>query len=188
MSWFDEGPAFRRLTRVAIVLASAGLLAGCFEPLYGERSVSGGPGLRERLSSVDVAQIDAANGTPEARLAVEIRNALLYDMTGGHGSVSPTHRLVIKLATSKQSVIVDVTSARPDIENYGIDATYTLTELATGKPVMSGTTFSHVSYDIPGGEQRFARARGLRDAESRAAKGIADNIKARLASYFVAGT
>jgi hypothetical protein len=30
--------------------------------------------------------------------------------------------------------------------------------------------------------------RGLRDAETRAAKVIAENIKSRLASYFVAGT
>jgi LPS-assembly lipoprotein len=188
MSWFREGPAFRRLTRLAIVLASAGLVAGCFEPLYGERTLTGGPGLRDHLSSIDVAQIDAANGTPEARLAVVIRNTLLFDLTGGHGGASPTHQLVIKLRSTKQSVIVDVTSARPDIENYGIDANYTLVELATGKTVMSATTFARVSYDIPGGEQRFARARGLRDAESRAAKGIAESIKARLASYLVAGT
>jgi LPS-assembly lipoprotein len=45
-----------------------------------------------------------------------------------------------------------------------------------------------VSYERPGQAQRFARARGLRDAENRAAKLIADNIKARLASFFVAGT
>jgi hypothetical protein len=30
--------------------------------------------------------------------------------------------------------------------------------------------------------------RGLRDAETRAAKVIADNIRARLVSYFAAGT
>ena len=51
-----------------------------------------------------------------------------------------------------------------------------------------GSTFSRVSYNIPGQEQRFAGARGLRDAENRAAKVIADNIHSRLASYFVAGT
>jgi len=45
-----------------------------------------------------------------------------------------------------------------------------------------------VSYDIPGQQQRFARSRGLRDAEDRAAKVIADNISQRLASFFVAGT
>ena len=56
------------------------------------------------------------------------------------------------------------------------------------KSVMTGTTFSRVSYDIPGQLQRFARARAFRDAEDRAANEIAENIQTRLASYFVAGT
>jgi LPS-assembly lipoprotein len=54
--------------------------------------------------------------------------------------------------------------------------------------VVTGTTFARVSYDIPGQEQRYARVRGLRDAELRAAKVVADNIRSRLASYFIAGT
>jgi LPS-assembly lipoprotein len=73
------------------------------------------------------------------------------------------------------------------MNDYGIDSAYTLTELATGKVVVRGTTFARVSYNIPGQEQRFAGERGLRDAENRAAKEIADNIQSRLASYFVAG-
>ncbi len=85
-------------------------------------------------------------------------------------------------------MIVDINTARPDIQNYGIDATYTLTDVATGKKVVSGTTFSRVSYNIPGQQQRFAGDRGLRDAENRAAKVIAENIRTRLASYFAAGT
>ena len=76
---------------------------------------------------------------------------------------------------------------RPDLENYGIDATYSLTDLTTNKTVVTGRTFARVSYDIPGQEQRFARARGLRDAENRAAKVIADQIQSRLASFFAAG-
>ena len=86
------------------------------------------------------------------------------------------------------SIIVDPTTARPDIENYGIDATYELKDNATDKTVLTGTTFARVSYDIPGQAQRFARSRGLRDAEDRAAKVIADNINQRLASFFIAGT
>ena len=54
--------------------------------------------------------------------------------------------------------------------------------------MLHAQTFARVSYDIPGQAQRFARDRGLRDAEDRAAQQIADNIKARLASFFVAGT
>jgi LPS-assembly lipoprotein len=117
-----------------------------------------------------------------------LRNALLFDFTGGTVATSPTHRLTIRLASQRTQVIVDLTSARPDVENYALDATYTLTELATGKSVVTGTTFARVSYDIPGQTQRFARIRGLRDAETRAAKVIAEQIQSRLASYFVAGT
>ena len=76
----------------------------------------------------------------------------------------------------------------PSSENYGIDAQYNLIDLATEKSVMSGSTFSRVSYDVPGQLQRFARARAYRDAEDRAAQEIAENIQTRLASFFVAGT
>ena len=63
-----------------------------------------------------------------------------------------------------------------------------MTDIATNKPVVNGQAFARVSYDIPGTEQRFARVRALRDAENRAASVIAEQIKSRLASYFVAGT
>jgi LPS-assembly lipoprotein len=170
-------------------MAIAALTAGCFQPLYGEHSpTAGGPVLREQLSAVDVLQIEAPKGTDESRIAVEIRNALLFDFTGGGSQTSPTHRLKITMNSTRAAVIVDVNTSRPDIENYGINATYSLTEIATNKIVVTGQTFARVSYDIPGQQQRFARVRGLRDAESRAAKVIADNIMSRLASYFVAGT
>jgi len=179
----------RRVIRAAAALAIAALAGGCFQPLYGERSgVDGAPVLRDQLSSVDVLQIEAPKGTDEARLAVEIRNSLLFDFTGGGASASPTHRLKIAMSSTRASVIVDINASRPEIENYGINATYSLMEIATKKVVVTGQTFARVSYDIPGQQQRFARQRGLRDAESRAAKVIANNILSRLASYFVAGT
>ena len=94
----------------------------------------------------------------------------------------------MRISTTRLSVIVDLSSARPEVENYGITATYSLVELKTGKPVLSDQTFSRVSFDSPGGQQRFARVRALRDAENRAAQVLADSIRNRLASYFVAGT
>ena len=138
------------------------------------------------MAPIDPA--NAPNGTRLARVGVEVRNELMYDLTGGGPPAAPTHRLNIRLTATNLQVIVDINTARPDVENYGLNATYTLTDIATGKQVVTATTFSRVSYDIPGQQQRFARARGLRDAEDRAAKVIADNIRSRLASYFVAGT
>jgi LPS-assembly lipoprotein len=176
--------------RFAAAAALSALCAGCFQPLYGNQPLANAQGqsLREALSAVDVEQIQAQRGTATERLAVEVRNALVYDMTGGSGSAPPTHRLNVRIAPTRLQVIVDITSGRPNAENFGIDATYTLVDLATGKPVVNGTTFARVTYDVPGSEQRFARQRALRDAEDRAAKVIADNIKNRLASFFVAGT
>jgi LPS-assembly lipoprotein len=185
--WWHE-TQLGRFGRIAAALAIAVLAAGCFQPVYGERSVTGAPALREHLSAVEVLQIDALKGTDESRLAVEIRNALLFDLTGGADAAPPTHRLKISMSSTRASVIVDINTSRPDIENYGINASYVMTEIATGKIVVTGQTFARVSYDIPGQQQRFARIRGLRDAESRAAKVIAENIRSRLASYFVAGT
>src|SRR6266498_2579213 len=87
-----------RIVRAAMALAIAGLTAGCFQPLYGEQSpTAGGPVLREQLAAVDVLQIEAPKASDEARLAVEIRNAILFDLTGGGASASPTHRLKISM-------------------------------------------------------------------------------------------
>ena len=109
-------------------------------------------------------------------------------ITGGGAAMSPNYRLKIGLGSTNLQVIVDINTARPDIQNYGIDASYSLVEIATGKAVFSSTTFARVSYNVPGQQQRFAGDRGLRDAEDRAAKVIAENIRMRLGSYFTAGT
>jgi LPS-assembly lipoprotein len=173
--------------RLLAVVTLGAMTAGCFQPMYGEHTLAGGPGLREKLSAIDLADIKTATAN-DARLAVELRNGLSFAFTGGSGTTVPTHTLSVKMNTSRTSVIVDVNTSRPDIEQYGIDVSYSLKEIATGKVVLNANTFARVSYDIPGQEQRFARVRGLRDAESRAVRTISDNITQRLASYFVAGT
>ena len=178
-------------TRIAVrliaVAALAALTAGCFQPMYAERS-DGKPGLREKLMGVEVPPVDKPNASREARIQVEIRNALAFKLYGNATGMPPTHRLVLRFSTSRNSLMIDPATALPSSENYGIDAQYNLIDLATNKSVMTGTTFSRVSYDIPGQLQRFARARAFRDAEDRAANEIAENIQTRLASFFVAGT
>jgi LPS-assembly lipoprotein len=168
--------------------AAACLLAGCFQPLYGEHSIGGGPNIKAALSTVDISQIPAPSGTPEARIAVDIRNSLVFNVSGGSNPTVPAYRLNITMSSTRLTIIVDLTSARPELENYGLNVQYNLVDVKTGKVVFSDQTFARVSYDVPGQEQRFARARGLRDAENRAGQVIADAIKNRVASYFVAGT
>jgi LPS-assembly lipoprotein len=181
-----------RFLALGLAFGAAGLSAGCFQPLYGTTAASvegtGAPSsVRNALASVEVAEIDAPNGTPEARLGVEVRNDLIFGLTGGAAPLPPAYRLKINLKGNRQHVIVDITTARPDMEIYGIDATYSLIDLTTNKVVLNGRAFSRASYDIPGQQQRFARTRGERDAQNRASSIIAEQIKSRLASYFVSG-
>jgi LPS-assembly lipoprotein len=185
---FRTGLALQNLVRVVLVLAMGALTGACFQPLYGNRTVGTEDSVRDKLGSVDIPEIKAANGTPEARLAVAVRNALLFDLNGGQAPSSPTHRLVITLSATRSTVIVDVTSGRPDAQVEGINAVLTLTEIATQKVVLTTSTFARASFDIPGSAQRFAQQRAARNAEDRAVDVIAQNIRNRLASYFVAGT
>jgi len=189
MWWPEMRMGISRLFRFAVPLAVAALLGGCFQPLYGEHaSVGGGPSIRAQMASVDVAQIPAASGSPEARLAVNVREALMFGMGAENKPVRPRYRLTVTMNSTRLSVTVDLTSGRPEVENYGINANFQLVDLQTNKVVVNDRTFARASYDVPGLEQRFAKQRGLRDAENRTAEVIADSIKNRIASYFVSGS
>jgi LPS-assembly lipoprotein len=173
--------------RLLVVAALGALTAGCFQPMYAAHT-DGTPALREKLMGVDLPPVDKPNGSRDARLGVEIRNALAFKLYGGATGMPPTHKLVIRFTTGRSSLILDPATALPAIENYGIDAQYNLVEIVSNKSVMTGSTFSRVSYDIPGQLQRFARQRAFRDAEDRACQEIAENIQTRLASFFTAGS
>jgi LPS-assembly lipoprotein len=177
----------RIAARLLAVAALAALTAGCFQPMYAEHT-DGTPALREKLMGVELPPVDKPNASREARLGVEIRNALAFKLYGNATGMPPTHRLELRFATSRSSLMIDQATALPTSENYGIDAQYNLIEIASNKSVMTGSTFSRVSYDVPGTYQRFARSRAFRDAEDRAALEIAENIQTRLASFFTAGT
>jgi LPS-assembly lipoprotein len=176
------------LPKLLLVCAAAGTTAGCFQPLYGEQSVAGGPAVSAALAGVDVLPIAAPTGTDDARIAVELNNDLLFGLQGGSGAGSPTHSLKILLTTSRYTTSVDLQTGRSSTDIYALTATYELTDLRTGKLVLKDRAYAPVSYDTPGEQQRYARARGLRDAENRATQLVADTIRSRLASFFVAGS
>ena len=169
------------------VMALAALTAGCFQPMYAERT-DGSPGLRDKLMGIEIPPVEKAYASREARVGVEIRNALAFKLYGTATGAPPTHRLVLRFTSTRSSLMINPATGLPTSENYGIDVQYNLIDNATNQSVMTGTTFSRVSYDIPGSYQRFARQRAVRDAEDRAANEVADNISTRLAAFFTVGT
>lgn len=162
-------------------------MAGCFQPLYGNRSPTGAPAVREMLSGVEIQEIRAAANSSEARLAVQIQNDLRFNFTGGGAPARPTHRLILQMAGTRATVATTNVTGLPINENFILNATYSVVELATGRAVLTGRATTTVSYD-PAGAQRYARITGMLDAERRAAKVISDNVTTRVAAYFVSGS
>jgi len=188
MWWREHSESARRFARLAVVLGAAGLVAGCFQPLYGRNPTPGADSVHDKLAEVDIAPIPSRQGSAESRLAVGMHNALQYNLNGGAGANAPTHRLEVTVATSETAVMVDVASGRPTAQIDNVMAHYQLVEIATGKIVLRDTSSAHVDTDASGPEQRFAQQRAQRDAEDRAVQVVAEAIRNRLASYFVAGT
>ena len=173
--------------RLLAIAALAALTAGCFQPMYGEHA-DGTPALREKLLTVDLPPVVKPNASREARIGVAIRNALAFKLYGNAVGASPLYKLELKFTSSRSDLIVDPNTGLPTTENLALDVQYNLIEIASNKSVMTGTTFSHLSYDLPGSYQRFSRTRAYRDAEDRASEEIAEHIQTRLASFFYAGT
>src|SRR5262249_38772638 len=130
--------------RTFFAMGLAGLVGGCSPAVDAGPPVRGG-GAGSRAVGGRPAAVDAAQHTPPAgsrlaRVSVNVRNELIYDLTGGGGGFSPTHRLDVKLVATQVQVFVDINTGRPDVNNYGIDSTYTLTALATGRVFVQHAT------------------------------------------------
>ncbi|MGO9701666.1 MAG: hypothetical protein ACLPX7_20655 [Xanthobacteraceae bacterium] len=137
---------------------------------------------------VEIKPITGPKGTSTERIAVGMFNALEFNLHNGGRGTAPLYRLEVGVGASGLAAAISAASGRPDAEVASVDADYSLIEIATGKTVIHGNSTMHVDYDIPGSQQRFAGQRAKRDAEDRATLLVADAIRNRLASYFVAGT
>jgi LPS-assembly lipoprotein len=184
--WCRDFQRLTRAARLAVVLAAAGLSAGCWQPLYGTHP--GGEGVQDKFAAVDIRPVAATKGTPTERVAVGMFNALQFDLHNGGSPAPAVYVLKVSVLSTQFTAYVDPTTGRPDSQIQIVIAYYQLAELATGKTVVADSTTAHVDYDIPGSQQRFAGQRARRDAEDRAIQVAADAIRNRLASYFVAGT
>ena len=124
------------------MLAAAGLTAGCFQPLFGTQPSAATNSVRDKLQQIDVPVIVAPKGQTVARIAVALRNSLQYGLNGAAGANAPTYTLKVNVGVSNLSIIVDITSGRPDAQVASIIANYQLIEMATGKVVLNNSTFA----------------------------------------------
>jgi LPS-assembly lipoprotein len=169
--------------RMARLIAAAGItlgLGGCFQPLYAPNA-TGGVNVADALASIDVRT--PTTGQNQERLGHYVRNELVFDLDGSGQPKPKAYTLDIALTESLATAVVNSQTGQADAATLTVRGTYTLKRLAGEPPlVTTATAIASTTYDR--GPQRFANVRAARDAEIRAAKQLAEQIRTRLAAYF----
>jgi LPS-assembly lipoprotein len=173
-----KSKAWLKFAGVALLAATLG---GCFQPMYGQSTLFGaGANLRNELRQVEVLEI-------KGRLGQEIRNDLIFELTGGQGNpVGAPYQLAMTITAGSETPLVDVQSGRATSETVVLDVVYRVLDVSNDRIVLSEKALARVSIDRTA--QRYAGVRALRDAQNRAAKLVAEQIRSRLASYFLTRT
>lgn len=182
MSWCEpRGCSIRRPNLGRALGAATGLaltmflVAGCssgegFRPMYAATAST--PGVQEKLAKVDISPIPS-------RVGQRLRNELIFQKTGGGLPEPPEYRLDITIRESLASTLVKATGEAAS-QIYTLDAKFKLVRLNDKKVVFEGASHGRAGFERF--QQIYANVRARDDAENRAARTIADDIKTRLAA------
>jgi LPS-assembly lipoprotein len=166
--------------RTALVCAAVSLaLTACqVRPLYLD-SAPNAAGLTTNvaLNSIAVKEV-------ESRLAQEVRNQLIFALSGGAGEpASPAYTLDLGVTSQTVNAALSQNASgnvgQPTAGRMVVSSLYVLRD-ASGNKVASGKRIATASFDFP--LQQFASLRAQRDAENRAARELADMLKLALAA------
>jgi LPS-assembly lipoprotein len=156
------------------------VVAGCtVRPLYGDvTAATGAPrsSASHALASVEVLPVDD-------RVGQEVRNHLIFLLTGGAGQPDkPAYTVSLRTASRATAAAVIQSSSADELEPTSsvvtVRATYNLMD-ADGKIVAAGSRSVQAAYDVS--RQAFSALRGERDAQNRAARELAEQLRMAIA-------
>jgi LPS-assembly lipoprotein len=154
------------------------LATGCgdsgFRPLYASSSITGAPDVGEKLAKMEVAPIPG-------RVGQRLRNELIYQSTGtGHEAQQPAYRLEIVVTESISATLVQI-DGNSSGSVYNLNASFRLVRLDDKSIALQGQSFGRIAFQRF--DSVFANVRARKEAEDRAAKTVAEDLKSRLAAY-----
>lgn len=163
-----------RATLCVLLLGSA--LAACgseagFRPLYGP--TASGIGLEQAMAQVQIAPIPS-------RVGQRIRNELIFQHTGGGTPPPPLYTLEIAITESVTSTLVQTTGEALS-QIYNLNASFRLVSIKDKKVLLTGN--SHARAGFERFTSIYSNVRAREDAENRAAKTLAEELKGRLAAH-----
>ncbi len=159
----------------AVVLSACSEGAG-FRPLYA--TAPGGIGVNEKLNQIDIPTIPS-------RVGQRVRNELIFENNGGALPTGAVYRLEVVIREALASTLV-----RSDGESaaqiYSLDAQFKLIRIADKKVVLNGVSYGRAGFERF--NQIYSNVRAREDAENRAARTVAMDLRARLAAFLATAT
>ena len=137
-----------------------------------------GRDLTNELASVSITTIPG-------RVGQRIRNELKFQTTRGGDQQAPKYTLDVALTERVTSTLV---SREGDSASqiYSLDAKYSLVDQQTKKVLLQGNSYGRAGFERFG--SIFANVRAREDAENRAARTVARDLKSQLESYLASRT
>lgn len=167
--------AARRLLAAAMIAGACTGLAGCgangFQPLYATGAT--GQATAARLAELDFAPIPG-------RVGQRVRNELVFDRTAAGDARPPSKTVEIKLTESLLTVLAKIDGDSTG-QTYQVEAVYRVLDTATKKVEYEGRTVARANFERF--QSIYSNVRAREDAENRAARIIASDIKTRLAVH-----
>lgn len=163
----------KRFKRILVISTLVMPLAGCFTPLYKQSEAGQASSTQSMLAGIEIAPM----GT---RAGVELRNELMFLLNNGQAPQTPQYRMEMNITESGIISISDPVSGRPQAYATGMRVTYRVFKGIEKTPHITGVAMADTAYDRT--QQRFAALRAARDAQDRAIKTVADQIRLQLAA------
>lgn len=163
-----------RAAALGLALLCAPLIAGCeggFRPLYGDAGFTAHAD--HKLAQLEIAPVPGRTGQ-------RIRNELIFASTGGGTPLPPVYRLEIAVKESITSTLVQ-RDGNTLGQIYNVDANFRLIRLTDKAVVLQGTSFGRAGFERF--SSIFSNVRASSDAEDRAARTVATDLKSRLAAF-----
>ncbi|MFN3636778.1 MAG: hypothetical protein ACK4UZ_13740, partial [Rhizobium rhizophilum] len=154
--------------RRSLLIGAALLLAGCqARPLYQDANGE------TRGALAAIAYSEAAS-----RVGLETRNRLIFLASGGQETKTPEYSLDLVVSGGVEGVLLEEGADTPNAGRAAIVGTYTLKRISDDTVLKTGRRTAVALFDYP--RQEFAKLRSVRDAETRAARELAELIYADL--------
>lgn len=166
----------RRTASVALAATLLLGVTGCFRPLYGP-TASGAP-VEAVMASIDVGTVTVSAERQE--MGHTLRSELIFALDGSGLNTGPKqYRLTATVTDSLATPLVSSATGRAISATIMARARWQIVDIETSEVVFSGDAEAAASYDRT--IQRFAALRAQRDAETRVAKQLSEQIASRVA-------